>query len=93
MPKDFLLRHLFFFIPGGILEVDNSCTINGIEVLITNKDIQYWLTDGWIKEIQELKFTKNDMIDFASSCIIKWETEPKGRINYVNEFDKFKNTK
>lgn len=36
-------------------------------VFVNTVDFRVWLNDGYIEEIQEPEFTKDDMIDFANN--------------------------
>lgn len=54
-------------------------------------NIRYWLKEGWIEEIQEPEFTKDDMIEFAKKCGCE---SPYIAYNMLNEWlKKYKDEK
>lgn len=49
--------------------------------------IKEQIEEGWIQEIQELEFTKDDMINFGFECSKKWQK--KGTQSIKKELNNF----
>ena len=67
----------------GIFINDYDCQVDGISFY----EIEDLLTKGWIEEIQEPEFTRDDMKLFGAQCAQEWQ---KHKLLYTeNELDKF----
>lgn len=60
-------------------------------------EITSWLESGWIEEIQEPEFTRNDMIDFLNYFVVNDNHNPKntreGCEYWFKSFIKFRKNK
>lgn len=76
---------------------DSAYFVGETAVFIAFPDMKAFESDGWIEEIQEPEFTRNDMINFADYCLEKTKAGIKAGLNFyanttLNEWiKKYKN--
>lgn len=56
--------------PGSIIKAFNGTFYHESWCHEFSRDeIDSWLESGWIEEIQELEFTRRDMLEFGNICV------------------------